>query len=334
MFPFVRVNRVLFFVIAMGFLVMGCQAPVQSGPGSLGPSAGTGASSFPVESEVRSDNASLVQSLRALRRGLANQEQRIDAERRAIQDLTDQLEKNRNSLDEKWVEFAKQTKELKERLDAVENELALLRSSGPRSGAVSSTGGSGGNVPSGQDPSGVPRPSVGESGEVASGVESPEGTESAGVPSGGTGDVASVIPPAGSPDVPGVPPRAKEPTPDEDFNEALRVFRDERSFPRARLLFNQFISKYPTHELADDAQYLIGESYFEEKNYERAILAFNKVQVDFANGDKAPDALLKEALAFLNLGDKASARELLGRVVQKYPGSEAEKIATERLNSL
>ena len=84
----------------------------------------------------------------------------------------------------------------------------------------------------------------------------------------------------------------------------------------------------------DDAQYLIGESYFEEKSYERAILAFNKVQVDYANGDKAPDSLFKEALSFLNLGDRASARELLERVVQKYPGSEAEQAATKHLNSM
>ena len=58
------------------------------------------------------------------------------------------------------------------------------------------------------------------------------------------------------------------------------------------------------------------------------------MQVDYANGDKAPDALLKEALAFLNLGDKASARELLARVIQKYPNSSAAEAALERLKSL
>ena len=45
-------------------------------------------------------------------------------------------------------------------------------------------------------------------------------------------------------------------------------------------------------------------------------------------------ALLKEALAFMNLGDKASARELLGRVVQKYPNSGAAANAAKRLKSL
>jgi tol-pal system protein YbgF len=99
-------------------------------------------------------------------------------------------------------------------------------------------------------------------------------------------------------------------------------------------MFNRFMSKNTTHELADDAQYWIGESYFQEKKFERAILAFNKVQVDYANGDKAPNALFKEALAFLNLGDKASARELFARVIQKYPNSSVAIAATEQLKSL
>ncbi len=339
MLPFSHKYRVSFFSVVLTLFVMGCQGAVQPDDSSIGSPSGTGAASIPIGAGGRTDNSSLVRSLRALRRGLANQEQRIDEERRAIQLLTDQLEKNRNSIDAVWANFEKQAKDLKERLDSVENELALLRSSGGRPGAGSAKENLGGDIPPvgtpGEPvPSGIPDAGSGEKVEIGPGSSPGEGTESAGSPSGDTGDVATVVPPAGSPDAPVQPPPVKKPDPDADFNEALRVFRDERSFPRARLLLNRFISNYPTHELADDAQYMIGESYFEEKNFERAILAFNKVQVDYANGDKAPDALLKEALAFLNLGDKASARELLGRVVQKYPGSEAEKAATERLNSL
>ena len=110
--------------------------------------------------------------------------------------------------------------------------------------------------------------------------------------------------------------------------------RDERNFSKARGLLNGFISEYPTHELADDAQYWIGQSYYQEKNFERAILAFNKVQVDYANGDKAPEALLLEALSFLNIDDRASARELLGQVIAKYPDSSAASTARKRLDSL
>jgi tol-pal system protein YbgF len=339
MFPFKRKFRALFFPVVPILFVMGCQGTIQSGDRFPGAPSNTGIASIPIGTGGQSGDSSLIRSLKALRRGLANQEQRIDEERRAIQTLTDQLEKNRSSIDAVWNNFEKQAKELKERLDSVENELALLRSSGGRTGTQPTKEGQGGGFPSIGAPgepasSGIPEAGSVEGAGTVPGSASGEGTESAGAPSAGTGDVARVIPPAGSPGEPVQPPPVKKPDPDADFNEALRVFRKDRSFPKARLLLNRFISSYPTHDLADDAQYLIGESYFEEKNYERAILAFNKVQVDYANGDKAPDSLLKEALSFLNLGDRASARELLGRVVQKYPGSEAEQAATKHLNSM
>ncbi len=332
---FYRENRFSILSVALIFYMMGCQPVARSGDGSFGAPSNSGISSIPIGKDV----SSLTESLKALRRGLANQEQRIDERRRAIQVLTDQLEKNRNAIDDVWKNFDKQAKDLKERLDSVENELAFLRSSGGRSGARSARGAQGGEVPPAGAPdetipSGIPEAGSGEKKGTDSGSAPGEGGGSAGAPSSGSEGVATLIPPAGSPDALAEPTPVKKPDPDSIFNEAFRVFRENRSFPKARLLLNRFISNYPTHDLADDAQYLIGESYFEEKNFERAILAFNKVQVDYANGDKAPDALLQEALAFLNLGDKASARELLGRVVQKYPGSEAEKVATKRLSSL
>jgi tol-pal system protein YbgF len=169
--------------------------------------------------------------------------------------------------------------------------------------------------------------------ESAVGV-SKETPIAAGIPKGVTQDVVLVVPPVGMPAEVPLSPKSIKPNPEDEYNEALRILNEEHSYPRARLIFNRFVSKNTTHELADDAQYWIGESYFQEKNFERAILAFNKVQVDYANGDKAPDALLKEALAFLNLGDKASARELLARVIQKYPNSSVAITATERLKSL
>ena len=129
-------------------------------------------------------------------------------------------------------------------------------------------------------------------------------------------------------------PEPKLPDPEEDYTQAIRVLRDEKSFEKARGLLNGFISKYPTHELADDAQYWIGQSYYQEKNFERAILAFNKVRVDYANGDKAPEALLMEAVSFLNFGDRESAREFLGEVIKKYPDSGAASDARKRLESL
>ena len=129
-------------------------------------------------------------------------------------------------------------------------------------------------------------------------------------------------------------PAPRPPNPEEEFALAIRVLREEKNFEKARSLLKGFIKKYPTHELADDAQYSIGWSYFEEKKIERAILAFNTVRVDYANGDRAPEALLMEALSHLEWGDTEAARELLGEVIEKYPDSSAAATARKRLKSL
>lgn len=248
----------------------------------------------------------------------------------------DGLEKNREKLVSISANMEKQMKDLRARLDAMDNDLAFLRSSGGQPGAGSEKE----ELDVQIRPAGVPAeiPAAGTlkegSAQTKSAVGVPQETQiAAGVPQDTSQDVAVMVPPVGVPAEVPLPPKPIQPNPEDEYNEALRILNEERSFPRARLMFNRFISKNPTHELADDAQYWIGESYFEEKNFERAILAFNKVQVDYANGDKAPDALFKEALVFLNLGDRASARELLARVIQKYPNSSAAVAAAERLKS-
>ena len=270
-------------------------------------------------------------TLQGLRRTLADQELRLEGARKAIQSLADQLERGQGAQVEEQAKFGNILETLRERLDSMENELANLRFADVRRGRADVGAASGKETP-------VGAPAT-ES-HVGLPVASPEfavppvGAPSAGVAPVGVAKVSASVSPlaqSGATVAKVTPPTG--PDPEVEFNEALQVLREERQFPRARLLFTRFLSKNPTHELADDAQYWIGESYFGERNFERAILAFNKVQVDYANGDKAPDSLLKEALSFLRLGDKASAQELFERVAKKYPQSEAGRTAREQLKN-
>lgn len=325
----------LFFLV-----LLGCQDALQGGDQTLGSPTSLAGAESPTSRQggrISSDVASLGRNLSGFRRGLANQESRIEEVRKGLEALMDGLEKNREKLVSVSANIEKQMKELRVRLDSMDNDLAFLRSSGRHSGVVTEKE----ELDVQIRPAGVPAEisAVGTPKEGSVRAESAVGVSketliAAGVPQSVSQDVVVVVPPVGMPSKVPLSPKPIQPNPEDEYNEALRIFSEERSFPRARLMFNRFISKNPTHELADDAQYWIGESYFEEKNFERAILAFNKVQVDYANGDKAPDALYKEALVFLNLGDRASARELLARVLQKYPNSSAAVAALERLKSL
>ena len=88
----------------------------------------------------------------------------------------------------------------------------------------------------------------------------------------------------------------------------------------------EFLRKAPKSEFADDAQYWIGESYFASKDYNRAILEFNEVLLRYPKGDKVPAALLRQALAFAELGDKVDARLVLQKLVSEHGDApEAER---------
>jgi len=102
----------------------------------------------------------------------------------------------------------------------------------------------------------------------------------------------------------------------------------------ARRKFETFLKQYPNTELSDNAQYWIGETYYLKKDYERAILEYEKAIVKYPEGDKIPAALFKQALAFSELGDKTNARNLFRRVIEKYPRSDQAEMAKKRLETL
>jgi tol-pal system protein YbgF len=102
----------------------------------------------------------------------------------------------------------------------------------------------------------------------------------------------------------------------------------------ARRKFEAFLKQYPNTELSDNAQFWIGETYYLKKDYEKAILEYEKAITKYPEGDKVPAALYKQALAFLELGDKANTRNLLRKVIERYPSSDQAQMAKKKLETL
>ena len=126
---------------------------------------------------------------------------------------------------------------------------------------------------------------------------------------------------------------SKEPSEVQDeYKLALRALNDQQ-YDKAIQQFRNFQRKYPNSDMADDAQYWIGESYFTQKDYNRAILEFNDV-LKYRRGDKVPAALLRQAQAFLEIGDRTDARLILQKLVNDYPNSEQAREAKDRLQAL
>ncbi len=98
--------------------------------------------------------------------------------------------------------------------------------------------------------------------------------------------------------------------------------------------FEAFLRQHPNTELSDNAQFWIGETYYRKKDFEKAILEYEKAIIKYPEGDKIPAALFKQAFSFMELGDKTNARNLFKRVVERYPHSEQAEMAKKQLEGI
>jgi len=117
------------------------------------------------------------------------------------------------------------------------------------------------------------------------------------------------------------------------YDLTLELYREEK-YEEAIAGFKNFVKKFPKSELADNAQYWVGESYMALKQYEQAILAFQGVIKKYPKGNKVPNAILRQALAFYEIKDKTSAKLLLKKLIKKYPKSSEAKIAKTKLRTM
>ncbi|MBI3752979.1 MAG: tol-pal system protein YbgF [Deltaproteobacteria bacterium] len=126
---------------------------------------------------------------------------------------------------------------------------------------------------------------------------------------------------------------AKPPKPDELYNEAIKLTMD-KDYQNALDRFGRFLSLFPDHNLASNAQYWIGEIYYAQKDYERAVLEFNEVAKKYPKSKKVPAALLKQGLSFSKLGNKKEARLVLEEIVDTYPKTEEAGMAKKILKGM
>jgi tol-pal system protein YbgF len=102
----------------------------------------------------------------------------------------------------------------------------------------------------------------------------------------------------------------------------------------ARDQFTKFLEQNPKHELAANAHYWIGETYYSEKNYESAILSYQDVIKNYPGKEKVVAAMLKQAMAFDAIKDAKSAKFVLKKLVEGFPKSEEAKKAKELLKEI
>ena len=139
----------------------------------------------------------------------------------------------------------------------------------------------------------------------------------------------------------GPPPLSSAPTPgsappggvaqstttvEELYQAGAAKFR-AKELDAAVLIFYDLITSYPSHPLREDAQFLVGDIFFSQKDLRGALREFDDLLAQVPNGSKTAETLLKIGLCQRGLGDEASARRTWQHLTKEHPQSVAARQA-------
>jgi tol-pal system protein YbgF len=112
----------------------------------------------------------------------------------------------------------------------------------------------------------------------------------------------------------------------DSYRGALILYGKGR-MAEARTALQQVFDADPAGELADNALYWIGETYYAAADYSSAMRAYERVTKEYPEQNKAPDAMFKIGLTFAKTGDLGMARKTFDEVIKRYPYSTAASSA-------
>lgn len=117
------------------------------------------------------------------------------------------------------------------------------------------------------------------------------------------------------------------------YDKCLSLFKDKK-YKEAYNAFSEYSKTYPQGKMAANARFWQGDCLYNQKDFELAILEYQKVIADFPNHPKAPAALLKQGMAFEKLNDAETAKIVYQKLLAEYPQSDQSAVAAKRIESL
>ena len=141
---------------------------------------------------------------------------------------------------------------------------------------------------------------------------------------------------APAPPAPEAPAPASSPGSGDEQGQYNRAFDSLKAgdYAAAVNAFRQLAATFPNGALADNTQYWLGEAYYVTRDYDHAAACFERVLATWPNSRKAPDALLKLGYTQFEQKRVSAARATLMQVVSRHPGTDAARLAAERLQKL
>lgn len=246
-----------------------------------------------------------------------------------IDQVSTQIQNLNNSVDDLQTRIEK----LGHQMNVMQGQVSAIQAAAAAAGATSS-------APAGQTPS------VGAQGNGASPAgtsgqgSSPQAQNATGSPSGsgsasGSGDngsqMASSAPQSAS--APAAPAKQTFPPIQQLYQVALSDFNAGR-YDLAAGEFGDVVKDYPYDKMSGHAQFYVGESYYREQKYKKAIQAYEQVLSQYPGSGKAPAARLHKAYAELALGERSAGIRDLKDLIGRFPQSPEAAQGRLRLSGL
>ena len=120
------------------------------------------------------------------------------------------------------------------------------------------------------------------------------------------------------------------PDPNQLYEQAAQDLTQGR-YPLALQGFREYAQRFPATDLADNAQYGVGECLFAQAQFDSAAIEYERIESLYPQGDRVPAGLWKLALCREKLGQTAQARKVLDELVKGFPLSGEAQLARDRL---
>ena len=117
-----------------------------------------------------------------------------------------------------------------------------------------------------------------------------------------------------------------------EYRAAVELLKSGKS-DEAIAALRAFLVHFPKHDYADNAQYWLGEAFYAQKDFTKALVEFRATIETYPRGNKVSDALLKVGYCYQALGQADKARAVLEQVVNLYPKTEPAALAAKRLET-
>lgn len=137
---------------------------------------------------------------------------------------------------------------------------------------------------------------------------------------GNTAVGAGGLPGIGSVSVPATGAPLPTGTPKQKYDYAYAQVSNAQ-YEQAEASFIEFLREHPQDELAGNAQYWLGQTYYARGNYSDATRTFLEGMSKYPESPKAPAYLLKVGMSLNLLGEKSEACEVYRELNARFPDS-------------